>query len=302
MSEAPQLRCSSLSARVRELRPLHADVGAALVDPRGAARSPAFSSTLRSVAQKGDASSTCTARSSKKVAGAAEGAVDDLVREDEATSAAISSRRLPTAPRGEDVGHAERLQGVDVRAVRDLRRVEHVPLAVPGEERDLRCPPTSVSVMGPEGGPKGVSTSRDLALRRGLPAPRRARYRRSPRRCTRAISTSLRSRTEARSLPRPARCGVPAEAERQKGKARRRLCAGASKKMRQRPTLPHGFPCSTIGSGGLNFRVRDGNGCDPTDIATAKSGKERRREAFSRPNTKGIWSIAQRGSGGSRSD
>ncbi len=45
---------------------------------------------------------------------------------------------------------------------------------------------------------------------------------------------------------------------------------GPSKKIRQRPTLPRGFPRSTIGSGGLNFRVRDGNGCDPSDIATGK--------------------------------
>ena len=45
---------------------------------------------------------------------------------------------------------------------------------------------------------------------------------------------------------------------------------GSSKKIRQRPTLPRGFPRSTIGSGGLNFRVRDGNGCDPSDIATGK--------------------------------
>src|SRR5947208_3469121 len=27
-------------------------------------------------------------------------------------------------------------------------------------------------------------------------------------------------------------------------------------------------PCSTIGSGGLNFRVRDGNGWIPSDVAT----------------------------------
>src|SRR5205823_14884642 len=27
-------------------------------------------------------------------------------------------------------------------------------------------------------------------------------------------------------------------------------------------------PCSTIGSEGLNFRVRDGNGWDPFDVAT----------------------------------
>src|SRR2546428_1967044 len=27
-------------------------------------------------------------------------------------------------------------------------------------------------------------------------------------------------------------------------------------------------PCSTIGSGGLNYRVRDGDGGDPSDVAT----------------------------------
>ena len=43
---------------------------------------------------------------------------------------------------------------------------------------------------------------------------------------------------------------------------------GARKKFRQRPTLPHGPPCSTIGAVGLNFRVRDGIGCDPHAIAT----------------------------------
>src|SRR5664280_298089 len=32
---------------------------------------------------------------------------------------------------------------------------------------------------------------------------------------------------------------------------------------RRRPTLPHTFACSTIGPAGLNFRVRDGNGCFP---------------------------------------
>ena len=57
---------------------------------------------------------------------------------------------------------------------------------------------------------------------------------------------------------------------------------GAKKKIRQRPTLPRGFPRSTIGSGGLNFRVRDGNGCDPSDIATGKLATRniRRQKGF----------------------
>src|SRR5436309_6276004 len=37
---------------------------------------------------------------------------------------------------------------------------------------------------------------------------------------------------------------------------------------RRRPTLPHSCPCSIIGPARLNFRVRDGNGCDPRGIAT----------------------------------
>ena len=38
--------------------------------------------------------------------------------------------------------------------------------------------------------------------------------------------------------------------------------------IRRRPTLPGGLPPSTIGAGGLNFRVRNGNGCGPTAMAT----------------------------------
>ena len=41
-----------------------------------------------------------------------------------------------------------------------------------------------------------------------------------------------------------------------------------SKKSRRRPTLPGGLPPSTIGAGGLNCRVRNGNGCFPAAMAT----------------------------------
>ncbi len=40
--------------------------------------------------------------------------------------------------------------------------------------------------------------------------------------------------------------------------------------IRRLPTLPHNLSCSTIGSNRLNFRVRDGNGCDPVDKITGK--------------------------------
>src|SRR5207302_105898 len=41
---------------------------------------------------------------------------------------------------------------------------------------------------------------------------------------------------------------------------------------RQRPTLPHSVPCSTIGGSRLNFRVRNGNGCDPAPMTTGILG------------------------------
>ena len=47
--------------------------------------------------------------------------------------------------------------------------------------------------------------------------------------------------------------------------------AAVKKDFRQRPTLPHSFPCSTIGAEELNFRVRDGNGCCLFAIATEKT-------------------------------
>jgi hypothetical protein len=39
---------------------------------------------------------------------------------------------------------------------------------------------------------------------------------------------------------------------------------------RQRPTLPRTFARSTIGGSRLNFRVRNGNGCDPAPMTTGK--------------------------------
>src|SRR5713101_1166286 len=45
---------------------------------------------------------------------------------------------------------------------------------------------------------------------------------------------------------------------------------GTYKNARQRPTLPSGYPDSTIGAGGLNFRVRKGNGCFPSAIVTER--------------------------------
>ena len=49
-----------------------------------------------------------------------------------------------------------------------------------------------------------------------------------------------------------------------------RSVAPPKTKTRQRPTLPPRLQGSTIGAGGLNFRVRNGNGCFPSAVATGK--------------------------------
>src|SRR5215510_2292131 len=55
----------------------------------------------------------------------------------------------------------------------------------------------------------------------------------------------------------------------ERGEARRGPSRPPSMQLpRQRPTLPRRYQRSTIGPGGLNFRVRDGNGCGPSGIAT----------------------------------
>ena len=56
--------------------------------------------------------------------------------------------------------------------------------------------------------------------------------------------------------------------EREKEREHLRKDAPARKLFRRRPTLPHGYPCSTIGAGRLNFRVRDGIGWNPSAMAT----------------------------------
>src|SRR5207245_6158841 len=70
----------------------------------------------------------------------------------------------------------------------------------------------------------------------------------------------------AAAAPRPER-RPPA---RKKKKPRRQCHRGSlrKRKSRQRPTLPPGRPDSTIGAGGLNGRVRNGNGCDPSAMVT----------------------------------
>ena len=54
-------------------------------------------------------------------------------------------------------------------------------------------------------------------------------------------------------------------------KAHRSFRSMGFKGTRQRPTFPQPRSCSIIGPGGLNFRVRDGNGCGPSGLVTGNS-------------------------------
>src|SRR5438105_5998188 len=59
--------------------------------------------------------------------------------------------------------------------------------------------------------------------------------------------------------------------------------------LRRRPTLPHSFPCSTIGPARLNFRVRDGNGCDPRGKITENLASRGRRLSLHDVATSQVW-------------
>ena len=90
-----------------------------------------------------------------------------------------------------------------------------------------------------------------------------------------AFSTELRSSPPALRRRRPvAPCRVDAAELALKSKHAEKgegpLEMSGPSKPRQRSTLPQGCPCSTIGPGELNFRVRDGNGCDLFGIAARK--------------------------------
>ena len=61
-----------------------------------------------------------------------------------------------------------------------------------------------------------------------------------------------------------------------------RALPGGLQKIRRRPTLPPGCPGSTIGAVRLNFRVRNGNGCDPAPMTTGKLAAARGRRKLSK--------------------
>ena len=76
----------------------------------------------------------------------------------------------------------------------------------------------------------------------------------------------------------PAAAGTPWDGSRtEKKRGPLAIASGPREKPRHRPTLPQSLPCSTIGPGGLYFRVRDGNGCYPSGIGARKKKTKRER-------------------------
>ena len=63
---------------------------------------------------------------------------------------------------------------------------------------------------------------------------------------------------------------------------------------RRRPSLPQGRPCSTLGAGRLNFRVRYGSGCAPAARAAGPRGALRRGLLEGGWRSQGALGAAQR--------
>ncbi len=77
-----------------------------------------------------------------------------------------------------------------------------------------------------------------------------------------------------KALERERRCALVRRPRCSAEKRRRPTLASEPSKTRHRPTLPQACACSTIGPEELNFRVRDGNGCDLFGIdARKKTGR-----------------------------
>ncbi len=113
---------------------------------------------------------------------------------------------------------------------------------------------------------------------RSSTAPRRSERRFEPVQVSASVRSRSRQRRENRSYIRPRRGSrlplsprTPGGSSTRNRNARVWVTRALSFLPRQRPTLPRRCQRSTIGPGGLNCRVRDGNGCGPSGIATGTS-------------------------------
>lgn len=85
-----------------------------------------------------------------------------------------------------------------------------------------------------------------------------------------AVMQSAGSAKRGRAVRRRARDEERRAQSAEQKKSSNREVRAFSQLARQRPTLPHSNPCSTIGSEKLDFRVRNGIGYGLLDVATGK--------------------------------
>ena len=140
---------------------------------------------------------------------------------------------------------------------------------------ELLLPPDRPGAESPERGGRPLAVSSE-GRRGGRPLPERSE----------APADRPPPGVRDRPAPPPPGVGRPEEERRSAGdigpgyrlqsrrnsaktkKGDRSMSDPLSGEIRRRPTLPGSFPPSTIGAEGLNFRVRNGNGCDPFAVAT----------------------------------
>ncbi len=147
----------------------------------------------------------------------------------------------------------------DEAADRVPRRSE--PRAEPAVEPP--APPPERRAPDPEAPERRAPDPDARAGRRSRPAPLLGCVTSCPRVVPHGRVGGARQRT-ARPAP-----STPSGARAGRDDARRlRRRASSFEGFRQRPTLPGSLPPSTIGAGGLNGRVRNGNGCFPAAMAT----------------------------------
>ena len=91
-----------------------------------------------------------------------------------------------------------------------------------------------------------------------------------------SLKAELQTWRSGRAAPTAHRCEGPDK----KRKPQRVRWGFRIIKSRRRPTLPRRCQRSTIGAGGLNFRVRDGNGCDPSATVTGNSNSRTKQRLF----------------------
>ena len=164
MSSAPQLRCSSLSARVEKPGPsMHTYVPWlwTLALTFGAAAS--ISPRRRGTERRGELG--VDGELVEEGVRPPEGLVDGLIHHHQIARRDLFLQRARRGA-GKHVGHAQLLEGVDVRAVRDERRAVSMSLAVSREERHAHA-----LHLGDDDGLRGLAERGVDVVDSPLPSP-----------------------------------------------------------------------------------------------------------------------------------